>query len=85
MWTFFIVILDPLIKIGLKFFDAFVNLLSKGNLVELLQYRLVKAFADSVCLGSSCPCFCVVDIFDGHVELILMVLTVSAVLGPPVS
>ena len=82
---FLVVVGDPLIEIGLQFFDGLVNLLSESNLVKLLQNRLMKAFADAVGLRASGFCFRVVDVLDGQVELILVVLPVAAVFGAAIS
>jgi 4-hydroxy-3-methylbut-2-enyl diphosphate reductase IspH len=51
MRTLVVVVGDPVVKVTLRLFDAAVNLTAEGDLVELLQDRLVEAFADAVCLG----------------------------------
>lgn len=48
MGSLMIVVLDPGVKVFLQFFNATVDLLAKGNLVELLQYRLVETLADAI-------------------------------------
>ena len=43
-----IIVLNPLIQIGLQFVDRTIHLLAEGDMVELLQDRLVEALADAV-------------------------------------
>jgi len=52
VWPLLIVVGDPFIQIVLQLFDRLANLLSESDLVELLENRLVEAFADSVGLSS---------------------------------
>lgn len=42
MGSLMIVALDPGVKVYLQLFNAAVELLAKSDLIELLQYRLVK-------------------------------------------
>jgi hypothetical protein len=51
MSTIVIVVVQPIIQIDLQLFDWPVYLAPEGNLVELLQDRLVKAHTDAVGLG----------------------------------
>ena len=76
-----IVLLQPSIQVGLEFVKGVVDFLAKGDLVELLQYGLVEAFADAVRLGSAGLGPGVVDVLDGQVELVFMVLAGPTVLG----
>ena len=40
--------MDPLVKILLQRFQILVDLLAECNAIELVEYRLVEAFADAV-------------------------------------
>jgi len=77
--SFFVVIANPLIEIGLQLLDAGVDLFAKCYLVELLQNGLVKAFADAVGLRTPGLRLCVIDVLDRQVELILVVLAIATV------
>ena len=48
MGPFLIVALNPAIKIGLKVLDRGVDLLAKGDAIEFVEGRLVKALSNSV-------------------------------------
>lgn len=48
MGSLMIVVLDPGVKVFLQLFNATVDLLPKGYLVELLQNRLVETLADAI-------------------------------------
>jgi hypothetical protein len=48
MCALLIVAGDPGIEVGLQLLDAAVDPLAEGDLVEFLQHRLVKTFADAV-------------------------------------
>ena len=39
---------DPRVKIALQLLQGRVDLLAEGDLIELVQDRLVEAFADSI-------------------------------------
>ena len=75
---------EPFIQIGLEFFDSCVNFLSESDLVELLEHCLVEPFADAVGLRASCFGFRVIDVLNGKVKLVLVMLAVAAVLGPAI-
>ena len=74
-----IILIDPFIQIGLQFFDSCVNFLSESDLIELLQHRLVKSFADAVGLWASRFRLRVVDVLDRQVKLKLVMLPVSTI------
>ena len=48
MCPFMVVRVDPYVKITLQGFQRRVNLLAEGDLVELVQDRLVEALTDPV-------------------------------------
>ena len=50
----FIVLSNPGIEIGLQLLDTGIDTLAEGDLIELVQHRLVKAFADTIGLRASC-------------------------------
>ena len=81
VWSFFIVVFDPLIKVALQLFDRLVESFSEGDLVELLQDRLVKAFTDSVGLRALGFRLRMIDVLDGKIELVLVMIPLSTVLG----
>jgi hypothetical protein len=71
---------QPSIQIGLEFVKAVVDLLAEGDLIELLQEGLVEAFADAVGLRTAGFGFGMVDVLDGQIELVLVVLAGATVL-----
>jgi hypothetical protein len=48
MSSFDAVVMQPFIQIDLQFLNGLVDLFAELDLIELLQYRFVKAFADAV-------------------------------------
>ena len=62
MWSLFVVAPDPFIDIGLQLLNGIIELLAKRDLIKLLKHRLVKPFADAVCLRASRLGFGVIDI-----------------------
>ena len=79
-----VVFVQPVVKIGLKFFKRLVDPLSKCDLVKLLKDCLVETFAGAVCLRTFRLCFRVIYILKSQVELILMLVFLSAVFGAAV-
>jgi hypothetical protein len=75
MRPLFVVLLDPQVQIGLQFLPGSANLLPKGDLIDLLQHRLVETFADAIGLRASCLGPGVIDVLDREVELVLVVFT----------
>ena len=84
MRPLFVVVFHPLIEVFLQFLHIVVYLLAKGNVVKLMLYRFVEALAVAIALGSSSPRFAVIDVLNGQVELVFVMLAVAAVFGPPV-
>ena len=79
-----IVVADPCIGVGLQFFQILIQLLSKGNLVELVEDGFVKPLADAVCLRRPGFCAGVIDVLDREVKLVFMMLAVSAIFATAV-
>jgi hypothetical protein len=48
MWPPFIVSDDPSVEVCLQLLDADVDALAEGDLIELVQHRLVKTLADPI-------------------------------------
>ena len=84
MGSLFIVQLQPLIQVGLQLCDRFVQLLPKRHPIELVENGLMKPFTDPIGLGTLRLGARVIDIFQGQIQLVLMMLGISAVLGPAV-
>ena len=65
---------DPAIEILLKLFERSVELLSEGDLIELLQDRLVEALADPVRLRMLHLRARVIDVVEGEEQLVGMLV-----------
>lgn len=50
MSSFIIVIIQPIVQIFLQAINILIELLAEGDLVKLLQYCFMEAFADTVSL-----------------------------------
>ena len=48
MGPFFVVALNPGIEVVLKFGDRSIDLLAKGDTIELVEHRLVEALDDAI-------------------------------------
>ena len=81
MCSFIIVVFQPYVQIRLQLCNIAIEFLAERDLVKLLQDRLVKSFTDSVCLRAPGFSFRVIDVFQSQVELVFVVLTITAVLG----
>ena len=84
MCPFGIVPSDPLVKVVLKLFDGSVHLLSERDKEKLVLHGLVETFTDTVGLRALCLGPGMVDVLNGQVKLIFVVLPFSTVLGSPV-
>ena len=78
-----VVLAEPFVQVGLQLGDRPVELLAKGNAVELVQHGLVEALADTIRLRALGLGPTVVDILDRQVELVLVPLGVAAVYSLP--
>lgn len=72
MSTLFIILLHPFVKISLQFLNATVDLLAKGDAVELIQQGFVETLADAIGLRAARFCPRVIDVLNRQVELIFM-------------
>lgn len=72
MGPFVIIVPQPLIQIGLQLLNGMINLLAKGHLVELFLDCAMETLSNAIGLGMAGFGLGVVDIFDGQVQLILM-------------
>ncbi len=59
-------------------------LLAESHTVELVLEGFVEALADPVGLGASRPGAGMIDVLDGQVQLVLMMLAAAAVFGTPI-
>ncbi len=50
MGSHIVVLIKPVIKVLLQFFNGKVNLFTKGYIVEFLKYGLMEALADTIAL-----------------------------------
>jgi transposase-like protein len=84
MGSFFVVELEPLIQIGLQLFDRFVELLAKRHSIELVEHRFVKPLADPIGLRTLRLGARVIDVLQGQVQLVLVMLRITAILRAPI-
>ena len=73
---FLIVTLDPAIKIDLEIGDRAVDLLAKGDAIELIEHRLVEPLDDAIRLRALGLGARMVDILERQVELVFVMLRV---------
>src|SRR5215471_19722710 len=85
MWSRLIVLCNPGIKIGLQLGNGAVELLAEGNAVELVQQRLVETLANAIRLRAPRLRSRVIDVLDGQIELVLVVVRLAAELRSSVS
>ena len=85
MGAFFVELSQPLIDVRLKRLKALVDLLAEGHAIEFVEDGLVKAFADAVGLRASYLGLGVLHVFNGQIQLVLMMLRLATILGPTVS
>jgi hypothetical protein len=84
MFSLIVVLVKPDIQIVLQGWYRVVDLPAERDAVELVEHGLVKTLHDPVGLRRSCPGARVIDVLDGQVELIFVVLGITAVLGAPI-
>src|SRR5882757_10913214 len=85
MRPFLVVALDPGIKVRLEFGDRAVDLLAKGDAIELVEHRLVEPLDDAIRLRALGLGARMVDILERQVELVFMVLGVAAIFRAAIS
>ena len=84
MGSLFVVLFEPLIEIGLQLVDGLVKLLSKRHSVKLIEHGLMKSLADPIGLRTFGLGTRVIDILQGQVQLVLVMLRVAAILRAPI-
>src|SRR5215471_13601208 len=75
----FIVLPQPGVKIGLQLLERAVHLLAERHSIELVERRLVEAFADAVGLRALGLGSAVVDVLDREIELVLVPFGIAAI------
>src|SRR5256886_16479656 len=83
MWPRLIVFAKPQIKIGLQLVDRTIHLFAEGDAVELVEHGLVEALADAVGLRALGLGPRMVDVLDGKIELVLVMLWIAAIFRAP--
>ena len=73
--------LKPIVKIALELFSIVVDVFSKSYLVEFVEYSFVEPLNDSVGLWMSSFCTSVCDIIECQLQLIIVMLRFSTILG----
>jgi hypothetical protein len=74
--------MDPLgIVVGQPFIEVRIELFAKRHLVELLQHRLVEAFADAIGLRSPGLGLRMVDVVDREIQFVVMSVWITPVAG----
>ncbi len=53
---------------------GFIDFVAKGNSIEFILHGAVKALTDAVCLRVLGFDLCVINVFNGHIQLVLVVL-----------
>ena len=84
MGSLFVVKLYPLVQVRLQLVDRLIEFLPKGYPVELIEHRLVKPLTDPVGLRTLCLGARMIDVLQRQIQLILVMLRITAVLGSPV-
>ncbi len=74
MWPCLIVLADPQIDVDLQLVDRTIHLFSKRDAVELVEHGFVEALADAVGLRALCLGPRMIDVLDGKIKLVLMML-----------
>src|SRR5208337_1786614 len=72
---------DPPIEIGLQLCDGAIKLFAEGDAIELVQHGFVEPLHDSIGLRAFGFRAGVIDVLDGKIELVVMVLGIAAIFG----
>ena len=75
---------QPGLQVSLQLLERAIQLLSERDAVELILYSPVEALADAIGLRRPCFGLGMVNVLDGQVELILVMLALAAELGTAV-
>ena len=73
---------EPPIEIGLQLCDRSIKLFPKGDAVELVQHGLVEPLHDAIGLRAFGFRAGVIDVLDGEIELVLVMLGIAAISVP---
>src|SRR5215203_6328583 len=84
MWPCLIVLSDPQIDVDLQLVDRTIHLFSKRDPVELVEHGLVEALADAVGLRALCLGPRMIDVLNGKIKLVIVVLRIAAILRAPI-
>lgn len=84
MLSFIVVLVEPRIKVRLQGGDRVVDLLAEDDAIELVEHGLVQPFDDPVGLRRLGLCSGVVDVLQGQIQLVFVMLGVAAVFGAAV-
>ena len=77
----FVVRRHPNIEIILQLVDGSIDLLAERHTVELIEHGSMEALADSVGLRALGLGPRMIDVLDGEIELVVVMLGVAAILG----
>jgi hypothetical protein len=78
-----IVIMQPLVQVDLQFVDS-IDLLAKGDRIDLILDGAVEAFIDAISLWRTRLRFGVVDVNDGKIEFVLLMFQSSTIFSDTV-
>ena len=81
MRPLFVVFDEPRIQIGLQFLDRTKQPLAEGVVVELVLDGSMEPLTDAICLRAVRFGLRVIHILDGQIQLIGVVLDLSAILS----
>jgi hypothetical protein len=79
MSSLMVVVMHPLLQVLLQDFDGFIELLTKSDLIKLIEQRLVEAFTGAVALRASG--FGAIDVARRQIKLEIMLLDFTAAFG----
>ena len=79
-----IILRHPDIEILLQFADRRIDLLAEGDAVELVEHGLVKPLDDAIGLRALGLGAAMVDVLDGKIELIFVMLWIAAIFRAPI-
>jgi hypothetical protein len=81
MGTRFVVRRHPNIEIILQLVDGSVDLLAERHAIELVEHGSMEPLADSIRLRALGLGPGMIDVLDGELELVVVMLGVAAILG----
>jgi hypothetical protein len=74
MGSFIIVVFQPVVQILLQLIKVAIELLAECDLVELVQDRLMEAFADAIDLRCLTLCLGMVNVVDCQEQVVIVSL-----------